>query len=60
MLRNADGGGLRRDVKFSWKKRYEGVKFNVISFMRGWVGVQLIFIFIDTSVFNCTYIIAYE
>ena len=36
MLRNADGGG----VKFSGKKRYEGVSFNVISVTRGWVGVQ--------------------
>ena len=27
-------------VKFSVKKRYEGVSFNVISVMRGWVGVQ--------------------
>ena len=29
-------GGLR----FSVKKRYEGVRFNVISITRGWVGVQ--------------------
>ena len=29
-------GGLR----FSGKKRYEGVRFNVISVTRGWVGVQ--------------------
>ena len=36
MLRNADGGG---GVKFSAKKRYEGVRFNVISVTRGW-GVQ--------------------
>ena len=38
VLRNADrgGGGLR----FSGKKRYEGVMFNVISVTRGWVGVQ--------------------
>ena len=28
-------------VKFSGKKRYEGVRFNVISVTRGWVGVQL-------------------
>ena len=27
-------------VKFSGKKRYEGVWFNVISVTRGWVGVQ--------------------
>ena len=30
------GGG----VKFSGKKHYEGVRFNVISVTRGWVGVQ--------------------
>ena len=30
------GGG----IKFSGKKRYEGVRFNVISVTRGWVGVQ--------------------
>ena len=36
MLRNADRGG---GVRFSReKKRYEGVTFNVISVMRGWVG----------------------
>ena len=35
VLRNADGG-----VRFSGKKRYEGVRFNVISVTRGWVGVQ--------------------
>ena len=38
VLRNAVGGG--GGVKFSRKKRYEGVKFNVISVTRGWVGVQ--------------------
>ena len=27
-------------VRFSGKKRYEGVRFNVISVTRGWVGVQ--------------------
>ena len=37
MLRNADGVGV---VKFSGKKRNEGVRFNVISITRGWVGVQ--------------------
>ena len=26
--------------KIIWKKRYEGVMFNVISIRRGWVGVQ--------------------
>ena len=35
VLRNAYGG-----VTFSGKKRYEGVRFNVISVTRGWVGVQ--------------------
>ena len=39
MLRNADGGG---GVQFSGKKRYEGVRFNVISVTRGWVGVQFL------------------
>ena len=29
-----------RGVRFSGKKRYEGVMFNVISVKRGWVGVQ--------------------
>ena len=28
-------------VSFPGKKRNEGVRFNVISFTRGWVGVQL-------------------
>ena len=37
VLRNADGGG---GVRFSGKKHYEGVRFNVISVTRGWVGVQ--------------------
>ena len=37
MLRNAGGGG---GITFSRKKRYEGVRFNVISVTRGWVGVQ--------------------
>ena len=27
-------------VKFSGKKRYEGIRFYVISVTRGWVGVQ--------------------
>ena len=36
VLRNADGGG----VKFSGKKRYEGVRLNIISVTRGWVGVK--------------------
>ena len=38
MLRNADGGG--GGVTFSRKKRYEGVRFNVIGVTRsrGWVG----------------------
>ena len=38
MLRNADGVG--GGVTFSGKKRYEGVRYNVISVTRGWVGVQ--------------------
>ena len=37
MLRNADGGGVSNVLE---KKRYEGVRFNVISVTRGWVGVQ--------------------
>ena len=39
VLRNADGVGVGV-VRFSGKKRYEGVMFNVISVTRGWVGVQ--------------------
>ena len=39
MFRNADGGG-GDGVKFSRKKCYEGVRFNVIRVTRGWVGVQ--------------------
>ena len=35
MLRNAMGVG---GVSFPGKKRYEGVRFNVISVTRGWVG----------------------
>ena len=30
-----------RGVRFSGKKRYEGVMFNVISVTRGWVGSNL-------------------
>ena len=29
-----------RGLRFSGKKRYEGVRFIVISVTRGWVGVQ--------------------
>ena len=36
VLRNADGGG----GNIFRKKRYECVRFNVISVTRGWVGVQ--------------------
>ena len=37
MLRNAMGGG----VQLSWKKVIaRGLRFNVISVTRGWVGVQ--------------------
>ena len=39
MLRNADGGGA--GVRFSGKKRCEGVMFNVICVTTGRVGVQL-------------------
>ena len=35
VLRNAAGG-----VGFLGKKRYEGVRFNVIGVTRGWVGVH--------------------
>ena len=35
MLHNAGGGG---GILFSGKKHYEGVRFNVISVTRGWVG----------------------
>ena len=38
VISNADGGG---GVNFSEEKRYEGVRFNVISVTRGWVGVQI-------------------
>ena len=42
MLRNADGGQDQGvgGVRFSGKKRYEGVMFNAISVTRGWVGAQ--------------------
>ena len=33
---NAAGGG--GGVRFSGKKRYDGVRFNVIGVTRGWVG----------------------
>ena len=36
MIRNAVGGG---GVGFHGKKRYEDVRFNVISVTRGWMGV---------------------
>ena len=35
MLRNAVRG-----ISFPGKKRYEGVRFNVISVTREWVGIQ--------------------
>ena len=38
MLRNIDGGG--GGITFSGEKCYEGVRFNIISVARGWVGVQ--------------------
>ena len=34
------GGGGGGGITFSGEKRYEGVRFNVISVTRGWVGVQ--------------------
>ena len=37
MFRNALGSG---GVRFPRKKRYEGVRFNVISITRWWVGVK--------------------
>ena len=41
VLRNAVGVG-GGGVNFSRKKRYEGVRFNVISVTREWVGVQFL------------------
>ena len=38
MLHNAVGGG--GGSRFPRKKRYEGVRFNVISITREWVGVK--------------------
>ena len=40
MIRNAVGGG-GGGVSFHGKKRYEDVRFNVISVTRGWVGGQI-------------------
>ena len=40
MLRNAEGVGGCVCVTFSGKKRYEGVRYNVISVARGWVEVH--------------------
>ena len=37
MIRKAVGGG---GCQLSRKKRYEDVRFNVISVTRGWVGVN--------------------
>ena len=37
LLRNAMGVGC---VSIPGKKRYKGVRFNVISVTRGWVGVK--------------------
>ena len=39
VLRNADVG--RGGHIFQGENRYEGVRFNVISIMRGWMGVQI-------------------
>ena len=43
MLRNADvdGGPVFGGVQFSGKKRYEGVRFNVISVKTGGVQFQV-------------------
>ena len=38
MLRNAVGVGDWVGVSFPGKKRYGGVRFNIISVTRGWVG----------------------
>ena len=35
-----EGVGGVEGVGFSGRKRYEGVQSNVISIMRGWVGVK--------------------
>ena len=40
MLRNVVGGGGGGVSAFPGKKCYEGVRFNVISVMRGQVGVK--------------------
>ena len=40
MLRNAVGGGWVSG--FPKKKRYEGVRFNVINVTRVWVGVKFL------------------
>ena len=40
VLHNTDGGGGGGVSNFPGK-RYEGVRFNVISVTRGWVGVQI-------------------
>ena len=52
MLRNTvrSGGG----VSFPGKKRYKGVRFNVISVTRVWVGVKWVSDFLENSVTNVT------
>ena len=40
MLRNTDGGGGLSN--FQGKKCYDGVRFNVISDTRAWVGVKFL------------------
>ena len=35
MLRNVGGGGGLGGINYSWKKRNEGVRFNVIHVTRG-------------------------
>ena len=40
MFRNTMRSGGGEGVSFPGKKRYEGVRFNVISVTRVWVGVR--------------------
>ena len=40
MLCNPDDHGGGEGINFSGKKRYGGVRLNVIIVTRGWVGVQ--------------------
>ena len=40
LCKHSGGGGRVSNSNFPGKKRYEGVRFNVISVTRGWVGVN--------------------